>query len=145
MSHRIQTSEPVPKLPRGVSLTAQGRYQSRIYRNGASVHLGVFDDVDEAAAAYRAAFLSRATMPIANAPAIEEPPPTAVVPETATTKPQERPKQFPPGTCPNDGQPFQQLGGALRCQVCGLQRAMWGPPGVSRADYASGAWRRRAE
>lgn len=53
-------------------------------------------------------------------------------------------KAFPPGTCPNDGQPFQELGGALRCQACGLQKVMWGPPGVSRAEYASGEWRRRA-
>ena len=123
MPHRSQKSHPVPiaeRLPRGVTRTAQGRYQSRIYRNGASVHLGVFDDVDEAAAAYRAAFLSRAIIPIANAPAIEEPPPIAVVEETATTKPQaalqpHSPASWPmpaPGHCPRCNSPLWGPGGS---------------------------------
>jgi hypothetical protein len=53
------------------------------------------------------------------------------------------PKIFPAGTCPNDGQPFQELGGARRCQICGCQPRVDGPPGVSRSEWDARSWRSR--
>lgn len=142
------------KLPKGVSLTGtrrrrragKGRYQSRIFRDGRSLHLGVFDSVDEAAAVYQAAKKQPIATPPATAP---EPPPTpppqppipAPAEPRANLKPP--PKAFPPGTCPNDGEQFRELGGARRCAVCGCQLAMWNAPSFSRADYAAGNMGRR--
>jgi len=121
------------KLPRGVSLTAQGRFQSRIYRNGASVHLGVFDDVDEAAAAYRTAFIARknsianppatsgCSVPDASVEATLEPAqpvqaPTENTPEMPTAKPtpipaavRKRPTIVLPGCCPECGSSLYAL------------------------------------
>jgi hypothetical protein len=71
---------------------------------------------------------------------IAKPPPAIPEPAEQPTAP---PKAFPPGTCPNDGEPFQELGGALRCQVCGLQKAMWGPGSPSRKELESEQWQER--
>ena len=38
--------------PRGVSLTSQGRWISRLFMDGKQVHLGSFDTMDEAREAY---------------------------------------------------------------------------------------------
>lgn len=132
------------KLPKGVSLTAQGGFQSRIYRNGAGVHLGVFDDVNEAAAAYRAAFIARKTS-IANPPATGRTRPSpdhsrplsilvsnASPPEMPQEEPKpipaavpERPKVIPPGCCPNCASPLYGVVGssddAKKCRQCGHQ------------------------
>ncbi len=136
-------------LPKGVTSTAQGRFQSRIYRNGSSVHLGVFDDVNEAAAAYRVAFIARKTS-IANPPATAirslpttelsiAPGPakpiqlaTASPPEMPQVEPQpvpvtvpDRPKVIPPGCCPNCASPLYGVVGssddAKKCRQCGYQ------------------------
>jgi Zn ribbon nucleic-acid-binding protein len=127
------------KLPRGVSLTAQGRFQSRIWRHGGSVHLGVFENMAEAGAAYRAACMARAN-PIADAPATEEPEPepTPAPTEKPTEQPQEEPqaepaalperaRAVPPGGCPAcgaDAALYQLIGSAddaRRCSQCGHQ------------------------
>lgn len=130
------------KLPKGVSLTAQGRFQARIYRNGASRHLGVFDDIDEAAAAYRAAFLSRATMPIANAPATDEPAPvpTEKPRETPTPEPQPAPAALTPETA----QEPQRVPGAIpprgravqpgHCPACDSALYALAPGAVNERD-----------
>ena len=132
------------KLPKGVSLTGKGRYQSRIFRDGRSVHLGVFDDVEEAAAAYQAAALSK-KQPIASPPVTAQPPPTPPIPAppepVANLKPSA--KAFPPGTCPNDGSVFVELGGARRCALCGCQPAMWGPGSINRTELAARSWKAR--
>jgi len=136
------------KLPRGVSLTAQGRFQSRIYRNGASVHLGVFDDVDEAAAAYRTAFIARknsianppatsgCSVPDASVEATLEPAqpvqaPTENTPEMPAPEPQPMPAAVPerarvvqPGCCPDCASPlYGPVGGGddKLCRQCGFQ------------------------
>src|SRR5260370_36543698 len=121
------------KLPKGVSLTAQGRFQARIYRNGTSVHLGVFDDVNEAAAAYRAAFIARKNS-IANPPATDEPAPVPdrsrpvlifVSNASPPEMPQHRPKVIPPGCCPNCASLLYGVVGssddAKKCRQCGHQ------------------------
>lgn len=55
------------------------------------------------------------------------------------------PKTFPAGTCQNCGNTLTELGGARRCAVCGWQEPLLIPgPGISRADYKSGEWRRNA-
>lgn len=138
------------KLPRGVSLTAQGRFQARIYRNGGSVHLGVFDDVEEAAAAYRAAretsrtVGTRADSSVAGGFAIEQsreqsrfsvsaPLPIEMPAVMPQSKPQAvaaavraRPIVVPPGCCPNCTSTLYGVVGSSddvkRCRQCGYQQ-----------------------
>lgn len=62
------------------------------------------------------------------------------VPETVGSIP----KTFPAGTCQNCGSELRELGGAVRCLLCGWQAPYFTPPGISRADYKTGEWRRRA-
>ena len=146
------------KLPKGVTVTPKGRYLARFCKDAKIIHAGVYDTVEEAVDARRAALLSHATMSMTAAPvteqeqAIQDIP--AVVPETATTKPQAAPQRDspaswppqPPGHCPKCGSALWApcSGGGMVCNQCGLQKLEVIPgPGLSRSEYQAGGWGRR--
>lgn len=152
---RMRRQPRADSLPKGVTVTPKGRYLARFCRDAKIIHVGVYDTVEEAVDARSAALLSHATMPMTAAPVMEQEQPVEELPSVVPVVPQAAPPpdstdSWPtpaPGHCPRCNSPLWGpcSGDGMICKQCGLQTAVYNPPNVSRSDYASGAWRRRAE